>query len=86
LNVGAVGSCEYMAKRDKCIAANENGTANGIEDYICLQTTSTEEILYQIILDEKFKEYDTDAKKYISWLETNKDYYFGENRVEYFFS
>jgi len=75
-----------MAKRDECINANKNNRANGIDDYICLQTTNKEEILYQIILDEKFKEYDIEAMQYINWLETNKDYYFGENRVEHFFS
>ncbi len=84
LQVFSAEGCEYIGKRDECIEANKNGTTKSIEEYVCPQTTSAEEILYQIIFDEKFKEYDEEMLTYLDWLEQNKNYYFWEEKQENF--
>ena len=79
LNISYSGSeCEYLAKIDKCSEANKPSSSiypRSITDFICIKW-SLDERIYQIVLDEKFKELDKDINKYLTDLETNKSFYF----------
>jgi hypothetical protein len=69
-------SCEYQGEIDECIEANKNGTALEIEDFVCLQTSDREEMVYNIILDKKFKEVDEKAEEEVENIEENCDEWF----------
>jgi len=64
---------EYSGEFRQCIVANYNGTTRTIEDFPCLQTTDMEKILYQVILDKKFKEYDEEILEYLVDLRMDKE-------------
>ena len=72
-------TCSYAGKYNQCVSANENGTARSIDDFICIESRWWwEEMLQQIILDEKFKEIDEEAEDYLEKLEKDKEAYFWE--------
>ncbi|MCH8519094.1 hypothetical protein LAT59_05035 [Candidatus Gracilibacteria bacterium] len=64
---------EYSSEFRQCVVANRNGTTRTITDFPCLQTTDLEKILYQVILDKKFKEYDEDILEYLVDLRMDKE-------------
>jgi len=71
-------TCSYASKYNQCVSANENGWARSIENFVCIeQKWWWEEVLLQIILDEKFREIDQQAEEYLEKLEKSKDAYFG---------
>ena len=82
---GAI-SCAYSWKYDQCRAANDSWTARSIEDFECLESIDGEEILLQIILDEKMKEVDQEAEDYLQSLEESKEEYFWEQPKKSFLS
>ena len=61
--------CEYTSQLEQCIAANKNGNPRSIEDFECLASTDSEEILMQIILDDKFKEVQKRGIEYLDKME-----------------
>ena len=69
-------SCKYTSEIEKCKESIKSSTTREIEDFVCIDDDNTEKVIYQIILDKKFKEIDKDANEYLSSLEENKDYYF----------
>lgn len=76
-------SCSYQGKIDQCVQANLDGTARSIDpetEFLCVTSLSHEEITYNIILDDKFKEIDTEIEQYLHTLEDEKDIYFWPNR------
>ncbi len=60
--------CEYSWKFEQCIEANKQGTAYAISEFECPETFNTERVMYQIILDEKFKEIDEEIEEYLGSL------------------
>lgn len=66
-------TCEYIGKRDQCIIANKNGSARSITEFSCLQSSSSEEILDQIILDVKFREIDDKIETFLDALDKDKE-------------
>ncbi len=75
--------CKYSWQIDQCIAANDSGTTRSIEDFVCIVGTP-EEIAYQVVLDQLFKELDDEMDQYIQDLETEKSRYFGKSRQKNF--
>lgn len=73
--------CQYAGKFEECWTANQNGNARSIEDFICLDRAgSWQQVLSQIILDEKFKELDEEVSDYLKKLEDSKWEYFGADK------
>ena len=71
-------TCSYAAQYNQCVQANEDGLARSIDDFVCIeQKWWGEQMLLQIILDDKFKEVDEQAEEYLEKLEQDKDAYFG---------
>jgi len=71
-------TCSYSGKFDQCYQANLLWSARSIEDFICIDRAGNwQEVLSQIILDEKFSEIDEEIEDYITRLEESKCEYFG---------
>ena len=69
--------CSYSGKFNECYNANLAGTARSIEDFVCLDRAGNwQEVLTQIVLDEKFGEIDEEIEDYITQLEESKCEYF----------
>ena len=67
--------CSYAGKFQQCIQVQPNGRS--IQDFICIDRAGEwQEVLAQIILDEKFKEIDNEIETYIEKLEQSKEEYF----------
>lgn len=80
-------SCAYNGEVQQCFAENFPewwwiGFPESIEDFVCLQSNNKEEIVYQIVLDKKFKEIDEEIETYLSGLESEKDKYFWPDKKE----
>lgn len=75
--------CNYTDKIEKCL--EEQSTHRSVKDFVCIQW-SYEEIVYQIVLDDKFKEVDEEVETYLSNLSKSKDYYFWKDKQEDFIS
>lgn len=65
-------NCKYTEKINKCLEEKNKRT---IEDFVCIEWTR-EEVVYQIVLDEKFNELDEEINNYLLDLETKKNKYF----------
>jgi len=78
--------CDYTSKIEECIKANTVWSPGplAIDDYICIQSWSKEEITYQIVLDREFTKIDDDIWKFLEGLEEAKDYYFWKNAISNF--
>jgi len=72
-------SGQYAWKIQECL--DNQDSPRTIEDFICIQW-STEDIIYQVILDQEFKKIDKKIKDYLDRLEENKSYYFGPDKKE----
>lgn len=70
------GKCSYASDINTCEKANDWWEPLAIEEFLCIQSESTEDIAYQIILDDKFSEIDEDIEEYLGLLEKNKSYFF----------
>ncbi len=84
-------ACEYTDEIQSCYWENfsENwvtGSPESIEDFVCLQSTNKEEIVYQVILDKEFTKVDEKIENYLSNLETDKSKYFWSTRESNFLS
>lgn len=66
-------SCEYAWKFEECKVANQNGSTRSIEDFICISSTSDEDILDQIILDVEFKKIDDQIESFLDKLKNDKE-------------
>ena len=70
-------TCSYAGKYNQCVWANQSWWARSIEDFVCIeQKWGGEDMLLQIILDEKFSEIDEQAEEYLEKLEKDKEAYF----------
>lgn len=69
-------SCSYAGKLQQCISANNSHSARSIKDFVCIDSQDWQKILFQIILDEKFKEIDEEIEEYMEKLEESKWEYF----------
>lgn len=72
-------TCAYSWKIEECV--NNQNNHRSIEDFVCIQW-SKEKIVYQIVLDEKFKEFDKEIESFLENLYNSKDYYFWQNKKE----
>jgi len=78
-------SCSYSGKFDQCYQANLSGSTRSIEDFVCIDRAGNwQEMLTQIILDEKFAEIDEQIEEYITKLEDSKCEYFWPGASENF--
>ena len=78
-------ACEFTSEIQKCHTANQNDTTREIKDFVCLADKwNPQYYTYQIILDKRFQEIDTQVEEYISNLEKNKWYYFWNQQQENF--
>ena len=68
-------TCNYTSKIEQCV--NETNKRY-IEEFVCIEGTK-EEIIFQIVLDDKFTEIDEEVDIYLTQLELDKDKYFGPN-------
>ena len=67
-----VNTCEYQDELNECVIANKNGSTRSIIDFTCLQSSSSDEILDQIILDLKFREIDDKIETFLSAIDADK--------------
>ncbi|MDD3646414.1 MAG: hypothetical protein PHH06_03320 [Candidatus Gracilibacteria bacterium] len=74
-------NCAYSGKIEECV--NNQETHRSIEDFVCIQG-SKERIVYQIVLDEKFKELDEEIEVFLDNLYRSKNYYFGPSKIQDF--
>lgn len=74
-------SCSYKSDFDQCMEENKNWSPHSIEDFICI-SSEPKNVLYNIVLDKKFKELDKQADDYLVSLYESKNYYFWEQRKE----
>lgn len=74
-------ACNYESQIKECIDANSSAWnwPRSIEDFVCISSTNREKIVYNLILDKKFKEVDEKIKEYLKFLELNKTEYFWVN-------
>ena len=75
--------CNYTIKVDKCLDANKDWSTRSLsesEKFMCIEW-SREEIIYQIILDEKFSEIDDEIDWYLTNLEEQKNKYFWPSAI-----
>ncbi len=75
-------SCEYQWQIDQCIEENQWWDPRSIEDFVCLQSTNTAEIAYQVVMDLKYKEIDKKAEKEVENIENNCETWYWENPTE----
>lgn len=64
--------CEYAWKFEQCVVANRNGSPRSIDEFPCLATQNYDEILDQIILDDKFKEVQKEGIEFLEGLASDK--------------
>jgi len=64
----AAAECEYYDLMLDCKEKNESGIASLATDYLCISSDNDEEILYNIILDKKFRVVDEKVDDYMGWL------------------
>lgn len=74
-------NCAYSWKIEECV--NNQETHRSIEDFVCIQW-SKERIVYQIVLDEKFKELDEEIEVFLDNLYRSKNYYFWPSKIQDF--
>ena len=69
--------CVYREQINSCILENNapNWNPNLFTAFVCLQSNNTEEITYQIVLDNKFREIDDKIEEYLLELELKKKSY-----------
>lgn len=78
-------ACEYKKEFEDCQAKNEAWITAAASDYLCVSSSKDEEILYNLILDKRFSEVDTDAYAFLRWITDSKDYFFGEDAQASYF-
>lgn len=76
--------CAYKSEFEQCMEANKNGEPRSIEDFVCVSSPNSVEIMSQIILDKQFKKYDKELDTYLTQLENNKTKYFGKSASKTF--
>ena len=78
-------SCQYSQEIKSCHAANQSDSTREIQDFVCLADKwNPQYYTYQIILDKRFQAIDEQVEKYLSDLETNKWFYFGNQKQQNF--
>lgn len=77
-------NCAYEWEFQLCKQANKDGSTRGIEDFVCLSSNNSFDIMGQIILDKNFKEIDREVEEYLESLQKNKDYFFWPNAQQPF--
>ena len=81
----AAAGCPYQWEFDECMEANRSWSPRSITGFICIASESPSEVMYNIVLDKKFKDIDKEIEQECSTLEKSKDYYFWANQRESFF-
>lgn len=76
--------CNYSSQIEECQIANVNWNARSIEDFLCVSWLDEEKMVYNLILDDKFKPIDNKADKYLDDLQKNKNLYFWEDKKQNF--
>lgn len=71
--------CPQSWKIQQCIDANKQWKNREIEEFVCINSRNTEQIAYQIVLDDKFKEIDQELELYLENLEADKSRFFWKN-------
>lgn len=74
--------CKYTSKIEEC---DKSTSKLSIEEFICIEW-SRENMIYNIILDDKFKKIDKEADEYLDNLEKAKSQYFWPDQKETFFT
>jgi len=82
--VNAEENCSYTAKIEQCWEENKSWNPRAIEDFLCITTLDREKMIYNIILDDKFKKIDKEADEILDSLEQNKNLFFWEDKEDTF--
>ena len=78
ISYGEENKCKYNSQIEEC----ENSISkHNIEEFICIEW-NRENMIYNLILDIKFKEIDKKADEYLLWLEENKSRFFWPKKKE----
>lgn len=77
-------TCWYTEKIDACLNTTEKrALAEGDDWFVCIASENRERVVYQIVLDEKFKEIDKLIEdEYLTTLEEAKDRFFWPDASE----
>ena len=80
----AEDSCKYTSQIEECREANKSWSPLAIKDFLCVSEIDEEKMIYNIILDDKFKEIDKEADLYLDSLENDKTRFFWPDQREPF--
>ena len=75
-------ACDYYDQMLECESAVSQSTN---EEFLCVESDNSNDILYNLILDDKFKSIDAQAIDFLEWTETEKWYFFWEDAVSTYF-
>ena len=75
-------TCSYKDDLDRCIKENNGWSPRTIEDFICIDSSNSYEILPQIILSREFSKIDNEVESYMQKFEDNKSEFFWQNATK----
>ena len=78
-------NCKYTSQIEECREANKSWSPLAIEEFLCVSEISDEGMVYNLILNDKFKKIDEAADGYLEYLENDKSRFFGPEQREPFF-
>lgn len=70
-------TCGYESQMSRCDAENNGWDPRSIEDFLCIPDWDAEKRTYQIVLDGKFSEIDTQIENYLDQLQQWKSRFYG---------
>jgi len=80
----AKDGCSYTSQIEECRDANKSWEPLAIKDFLCVSEIDDEKMIYNLILDDKFKEIDEEANLYLDFLENDKTRFFWPDQKEPF--
>ena len=80
----AWNNCKYTSQIKECREANKSWSPRAITDFLCVSEINDEKMIYNLILDDKFKKIDEAADEYLEYLENDKARFFWPEQKEPF--
>jgi len=77
-------NCNYTSQIEECREANKSWEPLAIKDFLCVSEIDEEKMIYNLILNEHFKEIDKQADLYLDSLENDKTRFFWPEQREPF--
>ena len=77
-------NCKYTSQIEECREANKSWSPRSITDFLCVSEINDEKMIYNLILDDKFKKIDEASDEYLEYLENDKSRFFWPEQKEPF--